>query len=160
MAGPLRELAGRFGARVLLNGDVEEARALRLDGVHWSADRLMAARTRPADLLCAASCHDALELAHAERLGLDFVVLGPVRPTPTHPHALPLGWRRFAELITGCATPVYALGGLSAEDLEEACHTGAHGVALRRDAWRARDTAFPEVFWPGRVSLRFAGSQS
>jgi 8-oxo-dGTP diphosphatase len=150
LAGPLREIARRFGTRVLLNGDAEEARATGVDGVHWSAERLMAARTRPADLLCAASCHDAVELAQAQRLDLDFVVVGPVRPTPTHPRAVPLGWSRFAELIAGCATPVYALGGLSAEDLEDACRAGAHGVALRRDAWQSQNAAFPEFVQPGR----------
>jgi 8-oxo-dGTP diphosphatase len=62
-------------------------------------------------------------------------VLGPVAETPTHPDARPLGWQRFAELAAGSPMPVYALGGLSADDLGVAVAHGAHGVALRRAAW-------------------------
>ena len=75
------------GAQVLLNGDAQRARDYGCAGVHWSAAALAAATERPDDILCAASCHNAEEIAKASALGLDFVVLGPVRPTPTHPYA-------------------------------------------------------------------------
>jgi 8-oxo-dGTP diphosphatase len=140
----LRELAERLlamaaphGARVLLNGDADTARKLGCAGVHWSAARLLAARERPTDMLCAASTHDAAELAQAVKLGVDFAVLGPVRATPSHPDAQPLGWARFAELVHRSPLPVYALGGLSRADLDAAIDHGAHGVALRRAAWPA-----------------------
>ena len=48
-------------------------------------------------MLCAASCHDEVELARAVELGVDFVVLGPVLPTPSHATVRPLGWTRFEE---------------------------------------------------------------
>jgi 8-oxo-dGTP diphosphatase len=86
-------------------------------------------------MLCAASCHDSAELARAGELGLDFAVLGPVAATPSHRHASPLGWERVAELLRATPLPVYALGGLTRDDLETAVTHGAHGVALRRAAW-------------------------
>ena len=97
--------------------------------------RLRDARARPSGMLCAASCHDPDELAQAARLDLDFVVLGPVAATPTHAHAEPMGWQRFAELIAGYELPVYALGGLGRDDLPRALTAGAHGIAMRRGAW-------------------------
>lgn len=129
------------GARVLVNGGAELARRLGCDGVHWSAARMAAARARPDDLLCGASCHDAKELARAAELGVDFAVLGPVKATPSHPHAKPLGWDRFGELVRATPLPVYALGGLGHNDLDAAQNCGAHGVALRRAAWSGRDVA-------------------
>jgi 8-oxo-dGTP diphosphatase len=137
LADRLLAIAEPHGARVLLNGDADTARELGCAGVHWSAARLVAARSRPRDMLCAASVHDAAELAQAASLGVDFAVLGTVRATPSHPDARPLGWQRFAELAAGSPMPVYALGGLSAEDLDVAIAHGAHGVALRRAAWPA-----------------------
>lgn len=136
LAREVVQRARRVGARVLWNGSAAEARQAGCDGVHWTAAMLRTARERPADLLCAASCHDAGEIAAAGRLGLDFVVLGPVAPTPTHPEASPLGWTGFARAVTGTPLPVYALGGLRAADLRVAIKHGAHGVALRRGAWR------------------------
>ncbi len=135
LAEQLCTMARPRGVRVLLNGEVDAARRLGCDGVHWTTARLAVAQVRPDDMLCAASCHDAGELARAARLGLDFVVLGPVKATPTHVDAAPLGWGRFAELVRATPIPVYALGGLGRGDLDTAMMHGAHGIALRRAAW-------------------------
>jgi len=57
--------------------------------VHLMASALgsLTARPVPDAMLCAASCHTRAEIERAAALNLDFVVLGPVRPTPTHPGA-------------------------------------------------------------------------
>jgi 8-oxo-dGTP diphosphatase len=123
------------GARVLLNGDPELARRADADGVHLTAAALMELDTRPALDLVGASCHDARELDRAAALSADFVVLGPVQATPSHPGAATLGWERFAELIRDYPLPVYALGGLKRPDLETAWAAGAHGISMMRGAW-------------------------
>ena len=135
LARSLVGLARRFGARVLWNGTVDEAREASCDGVHWTSAALNAASSRPRDIFAAASCHTADEVAHAGALDLDFAVLGPVAPTPTHPDATPLGWTEFARLAAATRVPVFALGGLTTGDLRAAIDAGAHGVALRRGAW-------------------------
>lgn len=123
------------GARVLVNADPQLALDCGADGVHLSAARLMALREKPAGLLAAASCHDAVELARAAELGLDCVVLSPVQATRSHPQARPLGWPRFAELLRDYPVPVYALGGMQLGDLEAAWQHGAHGIAMQRAVW-------------------------
>ena len=135
LAERLLALTQASGARVLLNGDAALARRLGCAGIHWTSAALRSARVRPDGMLCAASCHDRAELAHAADLGLDFAVLGPVAATPSHPGAVPLGWLRFAELLLATPLPVYALGGLDRADLDTAIAHGAHGLALRRAAW-------------------------
>lgn len=126
-------LARNFQAKVLINGDVALVRELGADGVHLTSSQLMALSSRPEpDLWCGASCHNAEELYAAERLGLDFAVLGPVQPTLTHPGMPSLGWRKFAALIRGYSLPVYALGGLCSSDLAIAKEMGAHGIAMMR----------------------------
>jgi 8-oxo-dGTP diphosphatase len=82
-----------------------------------------------------ASAHDEAELDQVARLGLDYAVVGPVKPTPSHPAAKPLGWARFGELVHGRPMPCYAIGGLTRADLAEAKRLGAHGVALRSAAF-------------------------
>jgi 8-oxo-dGTP diphosphatase len=128
-------LAHRHGARALVNSDPTLARAAGADGVHLTAHGLMSLAARPSAQLVAASCHDAEQLAHAIRLELDFAVLGPVKATATHPGAAPMGWLRFAELSRGASIPVYAIGGMSSADLDDAWRAGAHGVAMIRGAW-------------------------
>ena len=126
------ELAHRHGAQVLVNDDVELSREIGMDGVHFSSVQLMGLSSRPNTNWCGASCHNSEELFHAEQLGMDFVVLGPVLPTLSHPGSAPLGWRKFAALIHDFSLPVYALGGLRLEDLTTAWEHGGHGIAMMR----------------------------
>lgn len=125
----------RYGARVLLNANPALARSAKVDGVHLPAWRLLTMRQRPEGMLCAASCHNTTELARAAELGLDFVLLSPVRPTISHPEIVPLGWQAFRRLISGFPLPVYALGGLRPDDLQTAWNYGAHGIAMQREIW-------------------------
>lgn len=135
LAERVAEACRRHGARLMINGNIELAG--RLDaGVHLTARQLMAAVVRPDRPWVAASCHDAGELARAVELGVDFVVLGPVRDTPSHPGAPTLGWDGFARLIEDCPLPVYALGGLGGEDMARARQAGAHGIAMRSATWQ------------------------
>lgn len=135
LAEQVLKLAQPYQARVLLNGEIETARALGMAGVHLSSERLMALSERPIGMLCAASCHDAQQLAHAQSLALDFAVLSPVLPTLSHPQAQVLGWEGFAALVQDSSLPVYALGGLQQAHMEQAWQHGAHGISMMRGAW-------------------------
>jgi 8-oxo-dGTP diphosphatase len=127
-----RLMAGdsRFREWMLLNRDIELARELGV-GVHLKAAQLRTLRGRPLprDAWVGASCHGAEELELAAALGADFATLSPVHPTTSHPDATPLGWERFAQIVTDARLPVYALGGVGPDDLERARVAGAQGVA-------------------------------
>ncbi|MEP7327592.1 MAG: Nudix family hydrolase [Betaproteobacteria bacterium] len=135
LASRLVPLADVVGARIMFNGSASEAHAAGCAGVHLSAAALMQATVRPPDLLVAASCHTASELAYAGLLDLDFAVLGPVAPTLSHPDAAGLGWQPFAAMAVDTHLPVYALGGLARGDAPVAIAHGAQGVAIMRSAW-------------------------
>ena len=135
-------LAERSGARVFLNADPGTARAAGAHGAHLSSRALARLAERPSDRPAwpgfglAASCHDARELALARSLGVDFAVLSPVRPTPGHPDARPIGWEGFARLVEPVDFPVFALGGLGPGDRAAAWAAGAQGIAAIRGLWR------------------------
>jgi len=124
-------------AEVLVNGDVALAQAHRI-GVHLRAAQLRTFDARPLEVGCpvGASCHDADELRHAERLGCDFAVLGPVATTASHPDAQSLGWDGFAALREITALPLYAIGGMTPADIAHARLHGAQGIAAIRALWR------------------------
>lgn len=130
-------LAHKYGARVLVNGDVTVANNAGADGVHLQAGQLMESRTRPATDLFSASCHNREELLQAAELDADFVVLSPVLPTPSHPGEPTLGWEHFADLCRGLPMPVYALGGMRLDMIETAIAHGAHGVSLLSAIWKS-----------------------
>ncbi len=127
-------LAGPYGARVLVHSnsldDIPPA-----NGVHGSAKLLMQWLSRPPAELVGASCHNAQELARAAELNLDFVVLSPVLPTPSHPNEPCLGWSKFAALLENYPIPAYALGGMENNMLNDAYRAGGQGIAMLRNAW-------------------------
>ncbi len=145
MAHPeLREFVGEIvaksrsrGAKVLLNASAGTVIDMGVDGIHLTSSRLRACDQRP---LCdrywvAASCHSEEEMMMAKRINADFVVLGPVSRTGSHPRTEPLGWRRFGVLCATANLPVYALGGMRPNDLQQARRAGAQGIAMISALW-------------------------
>lgn len=103
----------------------------QLSTVHLKHSQLMQLQPsalRP-QLRYVAACHDLASLQQAQYLGCDAVLLSPVKTTNTHPETTPLGWDAFATLAKNYALPIYALGGLSPDDLATAQSYGAYGVA-------------------------------
>ena len=125
-------VARGYGALVVINDNEKIARAVGADGIHLSAAQLAKCTARPDFNWVGASCHNSAEIARAGELELDYALLGPVLPTPTHPEASGLGWAKFASEISGNTIPVFALGGMRNEFLAEAQRHGAQGVALMR----------------------------
>ncbi len=129
-------LANTYNAKVLVNGDIALARQLGCAGVHLPSAILMGLSEKPAGLIVAASCHNAVEIAHAEKLGLDFVVVSPVKSTQSHENVAPLGWQNFKQMLAQTIIPVYALGGMTQLDLPQALKCGARGIAMQRAIWQ------------------------
>lgn len=130
-------MAKKYGAKVLINSDIPLAQKMGVDGVHLPSAQLMSLQEKPNNLMVAASCHNAQEVAHAEKLGLDFVVLSPVKPTKSHENSPTLGWQQFQQMIAQTTIPVYALGGLNPSDLPQALECGARGIAMQRAVWES-----------------------
>lgn len=126
------EVCKARASRLMLHGSPSLAEQFpHACGVHlpWRIARQFSARPIPDSSLLAVSCHDEKEIAHALRLRADFVTLGPVKPTPSHPGEPGIGWSRFRELAATATVPIYALGGLTMADMAEARGAGAQGIA-------------------------------
>jgi 8-oxo-dGTP diphosphatase len=122
--------ARKHKVEVFLNAPIALCADLK-SSLHMSSARLMQVNKRPLPdtQRIIASCHNQEELEHAQRIGVDVAVLGPVQSTATHADAKPMGWDKFAELRAMVSLPIYALGGLSMNDLAIARQHGAQGIA-------------------------------
>ena len=136
LVGRAAAIAREASVDTLVNGDVALAESLGI-GVHLRAAQLMASVARPlrSDATVIASCHTVDELAQAQALGCTAAVLGPVRPTASHPGEPGIGWEGFAAMRERVALPIYAIGGLGAEDIPVARRHGAQGIAAIRGLW-------------------------
>ena len=103
---------------------------VEVDGIHLTSRDLMALTARPENIKwLAASCHNLEQLQHAQKIGVDFVVLAPVLATQTHPGAKVLGWEQFADLVAKVNLPVYALGGMTEVQPDYSAASGGQGIA-------------------------------
>lgn len=130
-------LAHRYDCQVLLTGDPALVSELGADGLHLDSKALKACSERPLPdyYLLAVSGHTLEELKKGEALGASFGVLSPINYTSAHPDIEPLGWEGMAAIVAQLQIPLYALGGVSADDEAAAQQAGALGIAGNKGLW-------------------------
>lgn len=127
-------LCRQHGARCLINSRHPQAWWAQADGVQLraaDAARVLQQDTRPPGWL-GVSAHNTEDIECARELHADFVLLGHVLATPSHPDSSPMGWDQFKQLAASAGRPVFAIGGQSRDTQEIARLHGAHGIAALR----------------------------
>lgn len=138
----LAEAARPAEAAVIVSGRPDIAAGLGLQGV-----QLRAADLSPADARrilphgwIGRSVHSLAEGETALSAGADYLVAGPVWPTPSHPGREPAGLR-LIQALARLGRPVIAIGGVTPARAGEARTAGAYGVAAISALWFAVDPA-------------------
>lgn len=150
LASSLRDTASTSGGALLVNDRVDVALALGLSGVHLGQRSLppgVARRILGPRCLLGLSVHSAGEtedgLGQSAGGGsgadVDFLLVGTVFSSPSHPERVPAGVGRIREIQEICSLPLLAIGGISPERVGEVMTSGAHGVAVRGGIWDAPD---------------------
>ena len=80
------------------------------------------------------SVHDLASAESARAEGADYLVVGPVYASATHPDRAPLGLGPLKQ-ISALGSPVIAIGGITAERVSDVRSAGAYGVAAIRALW-------------------------
>lgn len=134
------------GATLFINARPDIARAVGANGVQLGERDLGVADARmvfPSGLI-GRSVHDEGGARIATADEADFLMLGPVWGTETHPGSAALGLevvRRIARPQTLDPGPLLLIGGVTPERAREARAAGAHGIAAIRAIWNAPDPA-------------------
>jgi thiamine-phosphate pyrophosphorylase len=128
-------------ARLFVNDRLDIALACDATGVQLGRASLAPEQARR---LCAAwwigrSVHDLEEAAAAQRAGADYLVLGPVYPTPSHPGRAPVDAATLRAVVR-LGLPVIGIGGVTAGRVKSLKTAGLYGVAAIRALW---DSAGP-----------------
>lgn len=108
--------------------DFSAARQADLNSTSFSPDA-GGIVSNSAGRLLGVSVHTRAELARARALNADFVVVGPVLPSASHPGHPGIGWTGFESVIEDAGLPAFAIGGQTADTLDLAHQAGAHGIA-------------------------------
>jgi thiamine-phosphate pyrophosphorylase len=127
---------------LLVNDRVDVALAAGAGGVQLGAGALPAPAARrllgPGALI-GRSVHSAAEARTAEGGGADFLVVGTIYPTTTHPGKVVEGPELINTVAAAVQVPFFAIGGITAATAGECVRRGAHGVAVIRAIGEAVD---------------------
>ncbi|NNF26044.1 MAG: thiamine phosphate synthase [Gemmatimonadetes bacterium] len=133
------------GASFLVNDRVDVALAVGADGVHLKASSLPPHDVRGivgSHFLVGRSVHDLTEVdrwAGAAPSSADYLVLGSVAPTASHPGRPPLPTDSVRLAPARSCVPVLAIGGVTPDGLSDLCALGYHGAAVLSGIWGATD---------------------
>jgi len=150
LAKKLRILTDYYDARLFINERVDIALIARADGVHLRASSFPPSEARKLlgkEKLIGVSTHSLEQAQRAEaatglglKEGADFITLGPVFHTPSKAgYGEPLGIDNFRKITGLIEIPVYALGGVRKDNVEEVLKAGAYGAAVISEIMQAGD---------------------
>jgi thiamine-phosphate pyrophosphorylase len=126
-------------ASLFVNDRVDVAAATGADGIHLPTNGLPTAAARRVagpDMWIGRSVHSPAEAQRAGDEGADYVFLGPIWPTSSHPGRAPLGLDAIARVRE---VNVIAIGGVSAARIQACLDAGAYGVAVVSALWHAAE---------------------
>jgi thiamine-phosphate diphosphorylase len=136
--------AGEAGAQLFVNDRVDVALTLGTNGIQLREASLPVKEVREmlgADVWIGASVHGPERAADLERDGADFLIVGTVFATPSHPTEKGQGVGLLEQVGRASGLPLVAIGGISPERVRAVRAAGAHGVAVRGGIWSDADVA-------------------
>ncbi len=141
-AEALAEAASDSGTLLVVNDRPDVALAAGVPGLqlgHRSIPVQAARSLLGEQAVIGYSAHGAPEAASAAANGADFVIIGTIWASASHPERGGAGLGRVRETVTAAAVPVLAIGGVTPERARESLEVGAWGAAVVRGVWSADD---------------------
>lgn len=126
-----RVIAGR--SILIINDRLDVAMAVGADGVHLPNDGLSVAESRRVvgdGMLLGCSVHNVFEATRAAEDGADYLQLGSIFPSRSHPGVKPSGPSLISKVVSQVSIPVLAVGGIDVWNAAEVRTAGASGAAV------------------------------
>jgi thiamine-phosphate pyrophosphorylase len=143
LASRMNEQLGKSGVPLLINDRVDIVLACGASGVHLGQDDMPlpdARRLLGPDKVIGISVNTLDEAAEAERLGADYLGLGPIYGTSTKQTVLPvLGPEEIQRVKRQIGIPIIAIGGINAANAGAVKKAGADGIAVVSAILSAKD---------------------
>ncbi|CAN5822837.1 hypothetical protein BH23GEM9_BH23GEM9_24500 [soil metagenome] len=138
----LAAAALRSGSWLLVNDRIDIAMAIRANGVQLGIAALPVVEARAllgAGARIGFSAHDTAAAVHAAVDGADFVLMGTIFESASHPGRGGTGVGALRECAQRAGVPVLGIGGFTPRRVAAAAGAGAWGVAVLGGIWHAAD---------------------
>ena len=147
-AAEIQPMCKAHDAIFLLDDRVELAKELKADGVHLGKNDMPvdeARRVLGEELIIGGTANTFEDIERLARQGADYIGCGPFRFTTTKKNLAPVigieGYRDIIEKMkaAGIDLPVVAIGGITADDIDDILSTGVRGIAVSGTVLRAEN---------------------
>lgn len=145
-AGKLAAYAKAHGSTFIVNDYVDLAKKSGADGVHLGmkdARKLGKSEIRKLGkgMIIGISASNLNEALRAQRLGADYIGLGPVFATPIKPGVKPSGIKELKKVMKKVTIPVVAIGGIDKHNIRQILSAGCDKAAVIRAVSGAKNIA-------------------
>ena len=147
-AAEIQPMCKAHDAIFLLDDSVELAKELKADGVHLGKNDMPvdeARRVLGEEFIIGGTANTFDDIERLSRQGADYIGCGPFRFTTTKKNLAPVigieGYRDIIEKMeaAGIDLPVVAIGGITADDIDDILATGVRGIAVSGTVLRAEN---------------------
>ncbi len=129
----IKRLCDRYGVPLIINDNVQIAKKAGAAGVHLGRGDSTLEEAREVlgpERIIGASARTVEQALDAERKGADYLGVGSVFPTGTKKDAETIKRETLQAICAAVSIPVVAIGGITADNLEEVAGTGIAGIAV------------------------------
>jgi len=144
LADELHELTSRSSTPLIVNDHAEVASKVPVEGVHVGQDDdsiEVARRKAGRAVVVGKSTHSLGQARAAQREGADYVGFGPIFATPTKPDYVPIGLSDIKQVHAEVSLPIFCIGGIKIDNLEQVIAAGARRVAIVSGLLKTPDIA-------------------
>lgn len=135
----IKEECDKYNSLFILDDHVELVNEIGANGVHLGKEDMPIKEARKIlgkDKIIGGTANNFEDIVKHFNDGADYIGLGPLRYTNTKKKLSPvLGFEGYRNIIEKCKTqgidiPIYAIGGIRIEDIEELKRIGVFGIAI------------------------------
>jgi len=142
LAAELHELTAQSFTPLIVNDHAEVASKVPVEGVHVGQDDdsiEVVRRKAGRPVVVGKSTHSLGQARAAQREGADYIGFGPIFATPTKPDYRPIGLKEINRVRLDVSLPIFCIGGIKIDNLEQVIAAGAHRVAIVSGLLKAPD---------------------
>ena len=134
LAQPISVMCKNYGANLFINTDVQVAIDVGAAGIHLPDNDTSVIQAREQaniDILIGCSIHSIETAKRREKEGADFITYSPIYPSKSKPdYDQVVGIENLKMLAKEVQQPLFALGGITPNRVNECLAAGASGIAV------------------------------
>ena len=140
-ARALKDMAKRYRCMFIINDRVDIARIVDANGVHLGQNDMPIkdARKIVGKKIIGISTHSLKEARVAKSSGADYIGIGPVFKSKTRRKLHPIGLSVLKSVNKNIDIPIFAIGGISLNNINEIKKSGVNRVAVISSVNRAKN---------------------